>query len=242
MRSGIDFCQDPLPTPRSQIVNGIIAFERFGNTFGINPDGTNQMQIPPAGSFPSWSADGLRVIYNRTTSLDPDNEIYITNADGTGSRPITFNFFQDYKAQFSPDGTRAVFFRMFDSSNIDIFTINTDSPNGGVHEIRLTDDDCLNRDPTYSPDGKLIAFAKLCDKDLNTTGIYTMNSADGSNEFQLTSGGIDGFPAWRPDGNRIIFTRDGDLWAVNPSGTGAAQFTFDPQIPYHSPVYSPDVH
>ena len=237
-QSGGGFCQNAAATPISTR-NGIIAFEIFGSTFGIEPDGTNQMQIPPAGSFPSWSPDGTRLLYNRTTSLDPDQEIYITNADSTGFRQITFNFFNDYKAQWSPDGTRAVFYRLFNSSDIEIFTINTDSPINGINEIRLTDDDCLNQDPTYSPDGSLIAFAKICANE-SLSGIYTMNSADGSQPFQLTSGGTDYSPAWRPDGGRIIFVRDGDIWAINPNGKGIIQITFDLQFPYYSPVYSPD--
>ena len=233
-------CQNAVITPVSTIENGKIAFEMFSSTFAIDPDGTNQMQLPPAGAFPSWSPDGTKLLYNRTTSFDPDHEIYITNADGTGNRQITINFVNDYKAQWSPDGTRAVFFRFFNSSDIEIFTINTDSPNNGINEVQLTNDaTCINRDPSYSPDGAKIVFAKFCENE-NLTGIYTMDAADGENEFQLTSGGLDLSPAWRPDGNRIIFVRDGDFWTVNPSGTGAIQQTFDLQFDYFSPVYSPD--
>lgn len=237
-QSGEEFCPNSVSTPRSQIQNGKIAFELFSATFAINPDGTNQMQLPPAGSFPSWSPDGTKLLFNRTTSLDFDQEIYITNADGTGFRQITFNFVQDYRAQWSPDGTRAVFFRFFNSSDIEIFSINTDSPNNGINEVQLTNDDCINRDPTYSPDGTKIAFSKFCENEA-LSGIYTMN-VDGSVPFQLTSGYVDLSPSWRPDGERIVFSRDGDLWFVNSLGTATIQLTFDLQFNYFSPVYSPD--
>ncbi|HQU82482.1 MAG TPA: DPP IV N-terminal domain-containing protein [Pyrinomonadaceae bacterium] len=230
-------CKDSAPTSISTIENGRIAFEIFGNAFAINADGTNQMQLPPAGSFPSWSFDGTKLLYNRTTSLDPDQEIYITNADGTRNRQITFNSFNDYKPRWSPDGTRAVFFRLFNTSDIEIFTINTDSPNNGINEIRLTDDDCLNRDPSYSPDGTKIVFSKFC-ADETASGIYTMDT-DGANPFQLTVGS-DISPAWRPDGTRIVFARNGNLWIVNSTGTSVVQLTFDLQFSYYSPVYSPD--
>lgn len=230
-------CKDAAPTSISTIENGKIAFEIFGNSFAINADGTNQIQLPPAGSFPSWSFDGTKLLYNRTTSLDPDQEIYITNADGTGNRQITFNFFNDYKPRWSPDGTRAVFFRLFNTSDIEIFTINTDSPNNGVNEIRLTDDDCLNRDPSYSPDGTKIVFSKFCVNE-TASGIYMMDT-DGANQFQLTVGS-DISPSWRPDGTQIVFVRNGNLLIVNATGTSVVQLTFDLQFSYYSPVYSPD--
>lgn len=236
-QTGENLCKDAAPTSISTIENGKIAFEIFGNAFAVNADGTNQMQLPPAGSFPSWSFDGTKLLYNRTTSLDPDQEIYLTNADGTGNRQITFNFFNDYKPHWSPDGTRAVFFRLFNTSDIEIFTINTDSPNNGINEIRLTDDDCLNRDPSYSPDGTKIVFSKFCANE-TASGIYTMDT-DGTNQFQLTVGN-DISPAWRPDGTQIVFVRNGNLWIVNATGTSVVQLTFDLQRPYYSPVYSPD--
>lgn len=236
--NNLGFCPDGVPTNASQIVNGKIAFEIFGSAFAVAPDGTNQMQLPPAGAFPSWSFDGAKLIYNRSNGTGTDQEIFITNADGTGNRQITINFYSDYKAKFSPDGTRAAFYRLFNSSDIEIFTINTDSPNNGINEIQLTNDDCLNRDPVYSPDGAKIAFSKFCE-DMQFSGIYTMNT-DGSAPFQLTSGFADLSPAWKPDGSRIVFERDGDFWFVNPSGTGTMQLTFDLQFPYYSPVYSPD--
>ena len=238
-QTGENFCQDSTVTPRSVIDNGKIAFEIFGNAFAVNADGTNQMQVPPAGSFPSWSFDGTKLLSNRTTSLDPDQEIYITNADSSAHRQITFNFVNDYKAKFSPDGTRAVFYRLFNTSNIQIFTINTDSPNNGINEIQLTNDtNCINQDPVYSPDGAKIAFSKRCE-DSQFSGIYTMNT-DGSAPFQLTSGSVDLSPTWRPDGSRIVFIRDGNLWFVNASGSSVVQMTFAFQPIYFSPVYSPD--
>lgn len=236
-QTGENYCQTATTTDVSRIENGKIAFEIFRNAFAINADGSNQMQLPPAGAFPSWSFDGTKLLSNRSTSLDADQEIYISNADGTGNRQITFNFFNDYKANWSPDGTRAVFYRLFNSSDIEIFSINTDSPNNGIKEIQLTNDNCLNRDPSYSPDGTKIVFSKFCENG-NASGIYTMNT-DGTNPVQLTVGN-DSYPAWRPDGARIIFARDGDLWFVNPSGTSVVQLTFDLQIDYYSPVYSPD--
>ena len=69
------------------------------------------------------------------------------------------------------------------------------------------------RDPTWSPDGAAIAFARgyAGDRDLYSVG------ADGNGTRQLTTGRHDDWaPAWGPSG-AIAFVRDGDLYVRAPS-------------------------
>jgi len=79
--------------------------------------------------------------------------------------------------------------------------------------------------PTWSPDGKKIAFARLVGGHLQ---LYVMN-ADGSGQRALTHGAPDHLdPAWSPDGKTIAFSRlvrahgqtlAGQVYSV-PSGGG----------------------
>jgi len=81
--------------------------------------------------------------------------------------------------------------------------------------------------PTWSPDGKRIAFARLVGGNLE---LFAMN-ADGTGQRALTHGAPDHLdPAWSPDGTKIAFSRlvrahgqtlGGQVFVV-PS-TGAAQ-------------------
>jgi TolB protein len=71
---------------------------------------------------------------------------------------------------------------------------------------QLTHNSAADVAPTFSPDGKRIAFASNRDGDFD---IYTMNAADGSNVTRITdhpAKDID--PAFAPDGRRIVFVSD----------------------------------
>jgi Tol biopolymer transport system component len=73
-------------------------------------------------------------------------------------------------------------------------------------------------DPTFSPDGKRIAFSR------SGVGIFTMN-LDGTSLRRLTTNGRDSYPTWSPDGKRVAFVRPGISWNVYvmPSAGGAAK-------------------
>ena len=94
----------------------------------------------------------------------------------------------------------------------------------------LTQGESLNFWPSYSPDGRSIAFGSSRDGDFD---IYVMN-ADGGDVRRLTdSPGRDMRPTWSPDGRRLAFTsvRDGnpEIYVMNTDGTGHVRVTSDPE-------------
>ncbi len=101
---------------------------------------------------------------------------------------------------------------------------------------RLTEDPANDLTPTWSPDGRSIAFAS------NRTGNYAIHRMDieageVSNEA-LTSGANDRTPDWSPDGTRIAFARGGDAIYWVPAEGGAITALTDE--PSYLPRYSPD--
>ena len=108
--------------------------------------------------------------------------------------------------------------------NLDVYVMNAD----GTDQTAITSDDNEDIDPTWSPNGKLIAFNRF-PADFSGCEVYVMN-ADGSGVRQLTHDGTYDFGGiWSPDGKQIAFksNRDGDddLYVMNADGTGIKQVT-----------------
>jgi Tol biopolymer transport system component len=88
-------------------------------------------------------------------------------------------------------------------------------------------------DPSFSPSGARIAFAR------SGYGIYTMNS-DGTGLRRLTTNDRDAYPTWSPNGKQIAFVRPiGQFWrifVVATTGGKAKQVHFSP--PAGRPTWS----
>jgi Tol biopolymer transport system component len=128
--------------------------------------------------------------------------------------------------------------------NGDLLVMNPD----GSGQTNLTNSASIETWPTWSPDGRRIAFASNRD-DRFGTSLYVMNS-DGTNPVRITTPAPaqDLTPAWSPDGTRIAFVRSqaegsappvGDIYLINPDGTGLTNLTNNP-AEYSAPDWSPD--
>jgi Tol biopolymer transport system component len=90
-----------------------------------------------------------------------------------------------------------------DEGNFEIYTMKAD----GSDAKRLTNNAAFDAGPTFSPDGKRIAFVSHRDGNYE---IYLMN-ADGTDQQRLTDNpAADRQPAFSPDGKRIAFASDRD--------------------------------
>jgi len=123
----------------------------------------------------------------------------------------------------------------------EIYTMNIDET--GL--TRLTDNDNWDLYPNWSPDGSEFVFLSWRESSLD---IYKMD-ADGDNQRLLyDSGGHDADLDWV--GDRIVFTRDSQIWMMNSDGSDVHQLTDPPNagvwgnavLPFgdYDPRLSPD--
>lgn len=97
-------------------------------------------------------------------------------------------------------GSRIVF-RAFEPEAINLFSMSAD----GRDLRRVTGDTVWEEDPTWSPDGRKIAFAGTPPRG-SRRDIYVVN-ADGSGLRKLLLNDSDNRePEWSPDGSRIAFS------------------------------------
>ena len=181
-------------------------------------------------------------------------EIYVMDVDGENQQNLSNNPSDDRDPSWSPDGKRIVFLSNRDGFKhgliitYEVYVMRTD----GGNQQRLTENPGHEWDPSWSPDGKRIAFTSDRDGRFNYE-IYVMD-ADRQNEQRLTEnpdGDDDRHPSWSPDGERIVFSarRDGhfenkfgityEIYVMDADGGNQQRLTENRKNDWY-PSWSPD--
>lgn len=148
--------------------------------------------------YPAWSPDGMRIAFMSMQpgafGANPDYEIYVMNADGSGVKRLTYSPGEDGWPSWSPDGKTIAFTSARDSHGqsgdvgpfFDLYLMNPD----GSNQVRLTQG--FGQFSAWSPDGRYVLFA--------TGGGLAVVRRDGSGLTRLPIGitGDLGFPDWIP--------------------------------------------
>ena len=202
----------------------------------MNADGSEQRRLTNDawGGELAWSPRGDKIAFVRRR--DGNREIYVMNPDGSGQRRLTRNTVGDRNPVWSPDGRRIAF-----ESNWQVYLMNAD----GSGQRRLTRNGARNFAPAWSPDGQRIAFERRVGREkygscsgcgrASTFQVYVM-SVDGSEAQMLAQGGTQ--PFWSPDGQKIAFERQSDIYVMNADGSGQRKLTRGARRE-SSPVWSP---
>jgi TolB protein len=193
-----------------------VFFNRFHvpeiGLFVADADGGNERPVTPHKEneySPSLSADGKWIVF--TSEQAGQSDIYRVHPDGSGLQQLTNDPAFDDQGALSPNGEVLAFVSTRGAGNANIWIL--DLATKKYRNLTL----CSAGDfrPSWSPDGKWIAFSS--DRDANpgvfpgqwellqSTGIYIIHP-DGTDLRRLTkAGGFAGSPAWSHDGSKVLF-------------------------------------
>lgn len=215
----------------------------------MEPD-DSETRILAEGSDPAWSPDGSRIAFSAAASgAGRSADIFVMNADGTGVHRLTANpeGVYDEGPSWSPDGRHVVFSRsvldlsgpdpVASASRRDLYTVRVADGRGLTELVGGPTDDF---EPTWSPDGSLIAFVRIGDgSEPGATPAASqiwIVQADGTAPTPVTTLEQGSWrPAWSPDGASIAFDDDDEIHVVGLDGEDPRRVAngFDP-------AWSPD--
>lgn len=183
----------------------------------MNADGSERKQLTDlevTSFYPSISPDGQTIYF--VSKKSSGFEIFSMRSNGKDLQRLTRNIGSLYAPELSPNGEWIV----FTNHGNGVWVMKSDGEN--AHPLTFRDD----IDPTWSPDGSMIAFASSRSGERQ---LYVMDSG-GSNVRQVTDlNNMGGRSTWSPDGTKLAFYRgpagDRDIFVINVDGTGLERLT-----------------
>jgi TolB protein len=204
--------------------------------YAIRPDGSGLRRLTKSSGEAGWpdpAPDGRRIAYEDDEATRA--VIALMDADGGHRRVLTPSGYQGHP-DWSPDGRRIAYERDPAPGDNGVWLMRPDgsdlrrltrNPNAGA--------ECgCDQDPTFSPDGKQIVFARTRSESKGLGALFVMNR-DGSRLRRLTSWRFDpGVQlAWKPDGSQILTSNNGhpqpgessNVYVLRPDGSGLRALT-----------------
>ena len=159
-----------------------------------------------------WSPDGSRIAYEGWDDTDPSRTgVYTARYPDGGDlqRLTSVDGVHDIPSDFSPDGSRVVFYRSARAEPWDVggSLWVVDSDGSGLLQL-AGDEPVPSWWARWSPDGSRILFASA--RLQVPSSIWTIEP-DGTNLTELFNDADGRFPitpTWSPDGTRIMFALD----------------------------------
>lgn len=241
-----------LPPPKSDLSQLKAGFPIRGRIiFQSDMDGDNEIYILTANEvckltdnswsdeYPRWSPDGTKIAFSANPKGNFD--VFIMNADATGLSQITSSLNNEGEPAWFPDGSALA------------FTEETKSLLGkeeGLRTIDLKTKNIRTLIPDFkrshglsdfSPSEPLAAFTghRFIGWD-----VFILDLRDGQYRA-LTEGGKSCRARFSKDGRRLAYVSSradgkGDIWSMNPDGSGDIRLTERNETYDYFPAWAPD--
>lgn len=140
---------------------------------------------------------------------------------------------EQLEPQRTPDGNYIVF-----AHDGDIYRISLD----GTELQLISDDEDRDYSPSLSADGTLVVYTTLTPSaSRNEDYEIAVTTIGGGQPKRLTDNEQDDVtPVWSPDGRKIAFVREGDLYLMNSDGSEQRSLAPGLDLGNTAPIWSPD--
>ena len=204
----------------------------------MNADGSDPRQVTDdqlLDQRPAVSPDGSRIVFSSYRPTYVIRDIWSMGFDGSGAAALVNSPLQDFSPAFTPDGATIILSHETGGTNFDIASApSSGGPFATVTQITTAATEEV--DPSVSPDGQRVAFARWPDGfPLGSKPDVLSASLTGGDEQPIAAdpGTHESSPSYSPDGTKIVYVTDagdGTLVIADANGSNPKPIPVDADI------------